>query len=669
MTTITTSVSAPDWWLETERLMSLADPSFAHRPAQARAATVFDSALRSRTHAALDLPTGSGKSLLALAAAEHATGRTVISTATKALQSQIRDKDEPNLRAAGVLTKEVVILEGRGNFACLNRAVHEIDKLQPASKKIVRMVTKHLRANPGEARRDQIPVAIPDHLWVRICSDTDACDILDCRISSTCAYTKVRDHARIAEIVVVNHSLLLADAQIKGGSAVNWGLKTPDEGEKVSPGVLGPYKNLIIDEAHALESAAEGFGEQRVSIRGLQALMTRISKLRMSGAATAHMATCLDELKMSMLGLPTGALLQPTGTDATIFGPSIDAAQDASDALRLLIAGGYGGSGKNDGEMLSRACRNVRDKLKSIDQALRTGSDKFGPRAVSAEAAMGSTEATGIKSQLVDASGWLVDNLFSMVPTVAMSGTLAIPSRRDWVIERIGLDAKVEVLPTSFDLRSQRLVYVTPRVDHPGVASKARVDPVDVAELEQLIEASSGRALVLFPANVDLKNTARTIKISHKLLAQGVTPDGKSAKGETVYMSNAALAAEFTADVSSVLLATRSFFEGVDFPGEQCSLVVIMRFPNLRPDDPLVLARRRHVERRGGNPWIEYQEPSMQLIFRQAAGRAIRRVDDRGVVAVLDPRCGSKGYAKTALRSLAPSDYTDKLDDVRRFLA
>jgi ATP-dependent DNA helicase DinG len=133
-------------------------------------------------------------------------------------------------------------------------------------------------------------------------------------------------------------------------------------------------------------------------------------------------------------------------------------------------------------------------------------------------------------------------------------------------------------------------------------------------------------------------------------------------------MGNARLAEVFHSDVHSVLLATRSFFEGVDFPGDSCSVVAVMRFPNVRPDDPLTLARRRSVESRGGSGWAEYQEPVMQLVFRQAAGRVIRRVDDRGVVAVLDPRSGSKGYARRALLGLVPSDFTMSLGDVGKFL-
>ena len=503
-------------------------------------------------------------------------------------------------------------------------------------------------------------MAIPEWVWTTICSDADACAAMNCGTlkSTSCAYTTVRNMARSVPIVITNHSLLLADAALKGGSLVSSGRRPAEDGEKAKPAVLGPYRNLIVDEAHALENAAESFGEQRVTIRGIQALMTRVSKQAMSGKATGSLAECLDELRGEMIGLPKGALLAPTGREDTIFGPAAEAARNAGKSLREHHASF---EGDVVAEVLVSNCYSLARKLDAIDLALRTGSDEFGPRAVSAD-------DTGIKSQLVDAGPWLVENLFSMVPTVAMSGTLAVPGHRDWVTKRIGLDAQVEVLPTSFDLRSQRLIYVTPRVEDRAAASAARSTDDDVREIRELIEASAGRALVLFPAVTDLKFVHDRLKISHTLLGQGITTDGKSLKGDPIPASNATLAHRFTEDTSSVLLATRSFFEGVDFPGETASLVIVVRFPNLRPDDPLTLARRQHIEKHGGSAWIDYQEPAMQLVFRQATGRAIRRIDDRGVVAVLDPRCKTKGYAKTALRSLFPSDFTHSMDDVRQFL-
>lgn len=651
----------PIWWADAESLVGTVDPSFSSRPPQAEAARLIGHAFATKTHAAIDAPVGLGKSMACLVAAENATGRSVISTATRALQEQLRSIDVPALQDAGVLTRTVVVLDGRSRWACKNRATHELDRISKPGKKVIRAVLKHLKANPEAARREDIPVAIPDWVWSRICSDTDACGVLDCKNGGACAYTVQRNAARMADIVIVNHHVLLADAAIKAGDLVSWGRRPAEDGDRPRAGVLGAYDNLIIDEAHALESACESFGEQRVTIRGVQALATRISRIEMSGASTRYLAECLDELRMGMMGLPQNCLILPAGDDKPIFEQASEAAKHAGESLRRGGAASFEGSVSV--EIAVKACYSLSRKLEAIDEAIRKGRDEFGPRAPSAD-------DTGIVSQLVDASGWLQDNLFDCVTTVAMSGTLAVPSNRDWVTHRIGLDAPVAMLPTVFDLAEQRLVYVTPRVEDPTAAS-ARSTDADVAEIRDLVDASSGRALVLFPAMTDLRYVHDRLKIEHTLLAQGITLDplAESFSGDPVRMSNAELARRFREDTSSVLLATRSFFEGVDFPGDTCSLVVVVRFPNLRPDEPLTLARRKHIEAAGGNAWRDYQEPAMQLIFRQAAGRAIRRTSDRGVVAVLDPRCKTKGYAVTALRALQPSDFTHDMGRVQAFLS
>jgi ATP-dependent DNA helicase DinG len=652
----------PVWWSDAESLVAASDPSFASRAPQAEAARLIGEAFTTKTHAAIDAPVGLGKSMACLVAAENAKGRTVISTATRALQEQLRSIDIPALQDAGVLTRSVVVLDGRSRWACQARAVHELDRISKPGQKVIREVLKHLRANPEEARREDIPVAIPDWVWSRICSDTDACGVLGCKDGGTaCAYTRQRNAARAADIVIVNHHVLLADAAIKAGDPVSWGLRPAEEDDRPRAGVLGAFANLIIDEAHALESACESFGEHRVTIRGIQALATRVSRLEMSGAATRSLGECLDELRIGMMGLPQNCLIMPAGDTKPIFAQAAEAAKRAGEQLRHSGAASF--ESNVSVEIVVKACFSLARKLEAIDEAVRTGKDEFGPRAPSAD-------DTGIISQLVDASGWLQRNLFSCVTTVAMSGTLAVPSNRDWVTHRIGLSAPVAMLPTVFDLENQRLVYVTPRVEVPAAAS-ARSTDADVAEIKDLIDASSGRALVLFPAMTDLKYVHERLKIEHTLLAQGITmdPHADTKSGDPVRMSNAELARRFREDTSSVLLATRSFFEGVDFPGDTCSMVIVVRFPNLRPDEPLTLARRKHIEAKGGNAWRDYQEPAMQLVFRQACGRAIRRTTDRGVVAVLDPRCKTKGYAVTALRALQPSDFTHDMDRVRAFLS
>lgn len=636
----TTTIPLPDFWDSFSTILSESSPSFAPRAPQAAAARLIRAAL-GRTHAAVDAPTGVGKAYAVLAAAHDRPGRTVISTATRALQAQLADRDIPALQAAGAIHRSVAVLEGRSHFRCSNRARAALRHCQPAAR-------EHIEAILAQSadRRDRMDIAVPDWAWAMVCSDSDACRALNCHRVGGCAYTDLRDLARRADIVVVNHHVLLADAALK--SAADW-----RGGPDAKPGVLGPYSALVIDEAHALESAVTSFASVRVSLRGVQSLATRARRLRLTRSADLLLDAHVD-LARTLAKLPAGALLHTSK-------PQFAAAIGLVDAAATAAVGAGGLDAVLDIDLLRASIHRLSYRLTDLDAALVDGADRMGPRAPS-------TDGRAIVSDLVDVSGWLRRRLFDHVPTVVTSATLAVPGNRDWVCSRIGLDARVHVLPGVFDLASQRLVYVTPRAEQS--AAPARATAADVAELRALLAASRGRALVLFPAMADLRFVHDELAgtIDHPLLAQGVTVDPASPAAEPVLASSAWLAEQFAVDTHSVLLATRTFFEGMDFPGEACSLVVVVRFPNLRPDDPLVAARRDHVEAAGGNAWRDYQEPSMQLLCRQAAGRAIRRIDDYGVVAVLDPRCGTKAYAKATLRALRPSVFTMDVSDVSAFL-
>jgi ATP-dependent DNA helicase DinG len=659
----------PRYWMDVEAVLAAEVPGFKHRPQQAELVGLMWDAFQTRTTAAVEAPTGTGKSWAALMVAEATSERVVISTATRALQAQYRDKDVPTLQKLGLLTRSVVVLEGRQNYICWNRLNREANSsdVNPGARRILKSLQK-LGAQPRDTRpgrRDELGVGVPDWLWERVRSDSDACSAMNCD-SVNCPYTASRAAARSAGIVIVNHYILLADAAIKNGSGVSWGRRSPNEDERENPAVLGPYRRLIVDEAHALEAAAESFGERRVSVRGIQALSGRVRKLTGSAGAVNQLAEVAAEVADVAKSLPQGCLIEAADQGPLLL-QAAEYAKRARAEVREITAGSY--DDQVTGEVLASACSSLADRLEAIDLALRTGKDDIGARAPSAYEG-------AIVSQLVDAGPWLSKYLWDQVPSVLMSGTLAVPGRAGYVTERVGLGATVVAqLPPVFDLRQQRLIFVTPRADSGG---GARVGDADISELVDLLEASSGRALVLFPAMVDLRLVHDRLDgvVPYLVLGQGVTPaedQPRRVKGrktpDEVPMPNARLAELFHGDTHSVLLATRSFFEGVDFPGDSASVVVIMRFPNLRPDDPLTLARRRVIEGRGGSSWMEYQEPSMQLLFKQAAGRVIRRIDDQGIVAVLDPRSGSKQYARRALLSLVPSDFSDSMDDVRKFLS
>jgi len=648
----------PRFWEDAETLLADHIPGYRPRAQQTELATLMRTAAGKRQHTAIEARTGTGKSWAALIVADNLTGRTIISTATRALQHQY-STDIPKLRAIGLLKQDTVVLDGRRNTICPQRLHTEIGITTGKGKLTLKKILKELDGDENHnGSRDTFRAGAPDWLWARICSDTDACRAAGCT-PSNCPYATLRARARNAGTVIVNHHILLADAMIKGGSAIAWGRRSPTPDEKEKPAILGPYRHLIIDEAHALEAAAESFGERRVSVRGVQALASRIGKLPHSGAATTALAAAAAEIATTAASLPQGCLLEPV--DA---GPILTAAAaHAKDAAR---AARDAGDDETTAEILAAACNNLAARLTAIDSALRFGEDELGARAPSAEKG-------SIASQLVDAGPWLRDQLWDQVPTTLMSGTLTVPGKPGYVPSRIGLTTtEVTKLGSVFDLAAQRLIYITPRADTGG---GARVGDADIAELLDLLDASGGRALVLFSANQDLRYTYDRIhdRAGHPVLGQGITPSedqprARRRTNDTATMPNSRLAELFHTDTRSILLATRSFFEGVDFPGDSCSLVVIMRYPNLRPDDPLTLARRKLIEKRGGNAWTEYQEPSMLMVFQQAAGRAIRRTDDKGVVAVLDPRSGTKQYARKALLSLVPSDFTDSLDDVKKFL-
>lgn len=643
----------PTWWTTFTTTMTQTTPWFTPRPQQNTLVTHLHHAITTRTPTAIEAPTGIGKSYAALITAQHAPDRVIISTATRALQHQYT-RDIEHLTTNGTLTCTTSTLDGRGRWLCEQRLNTTLtNPLQETAKKQLRKLKKTLKTYTGRMTRDHLPTQLPDWLWDHINADTDWCTANNCT-PTTCAYLTEREKARTAQIVIVNHAVLLADAAIKNTSAVAWGRRSPGPDDTLNLAILGPYRYLIIDEAHALEAAAEAFGERRVSVRGVQTLATRAGKLPYSGTATLALTDTATDIALTTDTLPQGCLIDPTDNGPVL----LDAAESARTAARSLT------DNTPDTDTIASACRALATRLKAIDTALRTGSDDLGLRAVSCEKGT-------IISQLVNTGTWLKPHLWDQVTAILISGTLTVPGRPLYVTDRIGLPIPVTTIPSVFDYVQQRLVYITPRADTGG---GARSDDTDVDELVELLTASNGRALVLFSANQDLRFVYDRIsgRVPYTVLGQGVTPAPgvrNTGPSNRTVMPNNQLAERFHNDRHSVLLATRSFFEGVDFPGDTCSVVVIVRFPNLRPDDALVLARRRDIEARGGNPWTMYQEPAMQLVFRQAAGRVIRRVDDHGVVAVLDPRAGSKRYAERALRALAPSGYTMSIGDVHRFLS
>ena len=261
-----------------------------------------------------------------------------------------------------------------------------------------------------------------------------------------------------------------------------------------------------------------------------------------------------------------------------------------------------------------------------------------------------------VRSALVEPGAVLGELLWSRVPTaVACSATLAVAGDLDLAARALGVGSPATVVAASpFDFRSNALLYVPRAIPPP---SSAGFQAAAERELQGLVEASRGRALVLCTSWRAVESFAAALAdLPYELLVQG---DDTAAR----------LAARFRDEVASVLVATRTFFEGFDVPGESLSLLVLDRLPFPRPDDPLLAERGRRVEAAGGSRFAEVWLPAAAVSLQQALGRLVRSETDRGVMAVLDRRLADAGYRASLLASLPPAPLTRSLDDVRAFLA
>lgn len=625
--------------------------------------------LRDGGHLLVEAGTGTGKTLAYLTAALLSGGRVVISTATKALQEQVFHKDLPvaaSLAAEVGVSRRVVLMKGVSNYLCRRRLAQAEGEGGPDSAALVRIARWAESSETGDRQElDWLEEGAP--LWSRVESTPETRVGAGCPYYERCFVTAMRRAADDADVLVVNHHLFFADLALRAGRARGQG------------GVLPAYDAVILDEAHQVESIATEFFGSRVSSRRCEVLLRDAER-------------ALARAKGSAADAARGSLVDARGAAEELFGAlrahaaTRPAAGDdarrslARDDLDGPLAGGVdrldaaladvgervslADAGEEVG-VIARRCNELRAALERVAHAARSASSEAEDSGLMPDAIAWidvSERAVSLASSPVEVGGLLREHLFDATRSVVCtSATLSTTDREGrpgfhYVRARMGAppDAVELAVPSPFDYASHAALYVPSDLPDPTTpGAQARI----ADRIAELIEITGGGAFVLC-------TSTRAMRAYHAALRGRVGPlwvQGDAPKG--------AILDAFRKSGHGVLVATMSFWEGIDVPGEALRLVILDKIPFAVPTDPVVQARSRAIERSGGSAFSQYAVPQAALTLKQGFGRLIRSQRDSGVVALLDSRARTKGYGRLLLRSLSAPQRLDTLDDVRAFWA
>ena len=631
--------------------------AFVPRPAQLRLTGAIAETLQQRDVLLAEAGTGTGKTFAYLVPALLSGLKTIVSTGTRALQDQLYHRDLPRVRAALGVGHRAALLKGRANYLCryrLDQARGEPRFSTPEQvAQFQRIVTWSGRTQYGDiAELDGLADDSP--LLPMVTSTVDNCLGTDCPFWSDCFVVRARQRAQEADLVVVNHHLLLADLALK------------QEGfGEILPGAQA----FIIDEAHQLPELATNFFGEGFGMRPWQELARDcLAECRSVAGAQATLQQPVATLELALRALreameklpPRGtrwrAMAQPEVADG--FDAVNAALAQLRDALALVreASPGLDACHARAQEAVSRLARWLGEDLPLFDfeadehdaAGVDDGNDvlwyELTPR--------------GFRCQRtpMDVSGPLREHRErSMAAWVFTSATLTVDGGFDHLAKRLGLDdPDTLVQPSPFDWPQQALCYLPQHLPDPAARGYGTAL---IAALRPVLEASQGRAFLLFASHRALREAAEALRDGPwPLFVQGEAP-------------RASLLQRFRDSGNGVLLGSASFREGVDVVGDALSVVVIDKLPFAAPDDPVFEARLDAIRREGGNPFRDEQLPQAVIALKQGVGRLIRSETDRGVLVLCDPRLLSKGYGRVFLDSLPPFRRTRELADVQAFFA
>ncbi|MBN1104691.1 MAG: ATP-dependent DNA helicase [Deltaproteobacteria bacterium] len=619
-------------------------PGFECRPSQVQMAGLIRRAVEERLPAVIEAGTGTGKTLGYLAPLLLAQKKTVISTATKTLQEQIFFKDLPLLARATGREIDAVLMKGRKNYLCLYRYHQYFARptlFKTRAKRIEKRIQEWLERTEYADRAELTWMRDDDPLWDSLSSSSDQCLGSECPHWGECYLTLLRWRAVQAEFIVVNHHLFFADLMVKKGGF----------GE-----IIPRFQVVLFDEAHTLEDIATDYLGISVSTNQMVELAADLETELGRGKGERG-----KEARFSPDVIRTGAehmrdLLSGAGDRGRLDQEALAAlreglAVEIRQGLRSLLHEVPAGEKREEGA-LPALLRRTQELCEHLDRILSLNDPQWLTWYEKRKRTL------VLHASPLEIAGSMKELLYQKMRRVIFtSATLSTGGNFDYFKTRLGLEEETlpGIFPSHFDFENQTLLYI-PR-DLPPPADTLFGEAI-AQRIAGLLKITSGRALVLFTSyhNMDFVHGQLAGNIPYTLYKQGDAP-------------RSTLLEAFREDTHSVLLATGSFWEGVDVPGETLSCLIIDKLPFDSPGDPLVAARIEAIRSKGGNPFMDYQLPSAIIALRQGLGRLIRNTSDRGLLAVLDARLLTSRYGRFFLESLPRIPLTHGLEDVGHFFS
>ena len=613
-------------------------PGYAPRAEQRAMAAEVERAVSSRGALICEAGTGTGKTLAYLVPAVAGGGRIVISTGTRHLQERLFQRDLPLVCRALGRTPRIALLKGRSNYLCRWRYEQALTSGRVTSPDLA----ARLAGLSGWAARtvsgdlaEVSDLAENNPLRRGVTSTADNCLGSGCPMLDRCHVAEARRRAAKAEVVVVNHHLLLADMVLK---------------EHGFADLLPLADTLIIDEAHQLpDLATRFFGVEITSGQLLELARDTVVAMQADAPDTPDVDPLAADLEIAVRETAEAIGRTPRRIEWSTLPPDartrIEAIGTRLDTLAEVLD-----TVSVRGPSIEAAALRARMLARRLD---RIGGEPVEPGC----ARWAEARTRGFAAHLapLDTAPVLAERVAEAERAwILTSATLSVAGTLAHFAARVGMaDAALHIFDGSFDYRRQTRCYLPPDMPEP---SRPGYDEAVANVAVAVLAASRGRAFLLFTSHRALLAVRKALdgRVPWPLLTQGEHPRGE-------------LLDRFVDTADSVLLGTQSFWEGVDIRGDALSLVLIDRLPFAPPDDPLLKARAAAVRSEGKDPFVTLQLPAAVIGLKQGVGRLIRDAGDNGVVVVCDPRLSSRWYGRVFLASLPPMPITTDIGAVRVF--